>query len=259
MQLNKVYMADVNTFIDQVEDGSAKLIIADPPYNQHKCGWDSFESDEKYWQFMQSWLLKLYNKLADGGAVYLFNTAYNSAITVNLLKDSGLSFRNWITWYKKDGFSATRRKYVNMQETILFYTKGDKYTFNYDDIRVPYESAERIKHAAKKGILKNGRRWFPNPNGKLCGDVWAIPSQRHKEKDKGRVKPSRHPTIKPRQMIERMVLASSGPGDLVLDLFSGSGMTSVVAKELGRTFIGCEADSGYISMIAGEGIEVGKL
>ena len=60
-------------------------------------------------------------------------------------------------------------------------------------------------------------------------------------------------------MIERMVLASSGPGDLVLDLFSGSGMTSVVAKELGRTFIGCEADSGYISMIAGEGIEVGKL
>lgn len=259
MELNKIYNADVNEFLDQLENGSVNLIIADPPYNQHKCGWDSFESEQSYWQFMQSWLLKICDKLALGGGVYLFNTSYNSALIVNLLKDSDLSFRNWITWFKKDGFSATRKKYVNMQETILFYTKGDNYCFNFNDIRIPYESTERIAHAAKKGILKNGRRWFPNPGGKLCGDVWAIPSQRHKEKQNGKVKPSRHPTIKPQQMIERMVLASSNPGEVVLDLFSGSGMTSITAKKLGRRFIGCENNQEYLQKIAEEGIEIGRI
>jgi site-specific DNA-methyltransferase (adenine-specific) len=116
-----------------------------------------------------------------------------------------------------------------------------------------------MAHAAKKGILKNGKRWFPNENGKLCNDVWEITSQRHKEKVNGKVQTLAHPTIKPYEMIERIVKASSNENDLVLDLFSGSGMTSVVSRDLNRRFIGCERDSNYISYIESEGIKIGRL
>ena len=76
--------------------------------------------------------------------------------------------------------SCTKTRFANGQETILFFTKSKRYTFNANDIRVPYESTERMKHAAVKGILKNGKRWFPNPEGRLCGEVWHITSERHK-------------------------------------------------------------------------------
>lgn len=111
------------------------------------------------------------------------------------------------------------------------------YYFDPESIRVPYESTSRIEHAKKNGILKNG---------KLCPDVWEITSQRHKQKINGKTQKLHHPTIKPKEMIERMIKASSKKGDLVLDLFSGSGMTSLCARELGRNFIGCEASIEYV-------------
>ena len=168
-------------------------------------------------------------------------------------------FKNWITWYKKDGFSSTKKKYVNAQETILFYTRSNKHIFNCDDIRLPYSSTDRITHAIKKGILKNGKRWFPNQNGKLCNDVWEITSQRHKEKVNGRVKALTHPTVKPYEMIERIIKASSKENDLILDLFSGSGMTSMVSKNLNRNFIGCELNEEYISNLERLGFDIGRL
>jgi site-specific DNA-methyltransferase (adenine-specific) len=83
--------------------------------------------------------------------------------------------------------SGTKKKYVNAQEAILFFTKSDEYVFNVDDIRVPYDSTERIEHAKRKGIIKNGKRWYPNPKGKLCTDVWHFSSERHKNKVNGKV------------------------------------------------------------------------
>jgi site-specific DNA-methyltransferase (adenine-specific) len=136
--------------------------------------------------------------------------------------------------------SAVKTKYNNNQETILFYTMSKDYYFDYESIRIPYVSTERMLAASKKGILKNGKRWFPNPNGKLCPDVWEIVSERHKQKENGRVKKLNHPTPKPKEMINRMIIASSKPGDIILDLFSGSGTTSLCAKALNRNYIGCE-------------------
>ncbi len=98
----------------------------------------------------------------------------------------------------------------------------------------------------KNGILKNGKRWYPNPNGKLCPDVWEIVSERHKKKVNGKIQKPHHPTIKPREMIERMIKASSKKGDLVLDLFAGSGNVSMVARELNRNYIGCELNKEYL-------------
>jgi len=125
----------------------------------------------------------------------------------------------------------------------------DNYTFNYENIRIPYNSSKRIILAKEKGILKNGKRWYPNENGKLCTDVWEFSSQRHKNKINGRTQKQIHPTPKPEDMIERMILASSNENDLVLDLFSGTGTTSYVAKKNNRNFIGCEKDSKYINYI----------
>ena len=259
METNRVYHSDALEFIPKLDDNSIDLAIIDPPYNLNKGDWDKFENDEMYFDFTFKWLDMVIPKLKSSASLYLFNTAYNSAIILSYLKNKDLVFRNWITWYKKDGFSATKKKYVNTQETILFFTKSDSYTFNYNDIRMPYLSTDRMAHAAKKGILKNGKRWFPNENGKLCNDVWEITSQRHKEKVNGKVQTLTHPTIKPYEMIERIVKASSNESDLVLDLFSGSGMTSVVSRDLNRRFIGCERDSNYISYIESESIKIGRL
>jgi site-specific DNA-methyltransferase (adenine-specific) len=168
---------------------------------------------------------------------------------LNYLRNKNVNFQNWIVWYKKDGFGPTKKRYVNNQETILFYTISNDFTFNADEIRVPYSSSSRIKAASKKGILKNGKRWFPNENGKLCTDVWEITSDRHKKKINGKVVKSQHPTPKPEDMIERMVLASSKKNDLVLDLFSGTGTTAYIAKRNSRNFIGCEINDEYIRII----------
>jgi site-specific DNA-methyltransferase (adenine-specific) len=148
---------------------------------------------------------------------------------------------------------------VNAQETILFYTKGKNYVFNPDKIRIEYESKERIEHARKKGIIKNGKRWFPNPLGKLCPDVWEYSSYRHKNKVNGKVIKTKHPTPKPEDMIERMILASSDESTLVLDLFSGTGTTSVIAHRHNLQFIGCEYDEYFCSLIESRGIEIGRL
>lgn len=259
LTINKIYHADVFQFLKNLDDNSIDLAIIDPPYNLGKGQWDSFENEDEYLDFTFKWLDAVLPKLKESASLYLFNTAYNSAIILNYLRNKNIYFKNWITWYKKDGFSATKKKYVNAQETILFFAKSSNYIFNCDDIRQPYSSKERMAHASKKGILKNGKRWFPNESGKLCNDVWEITSQRHKEKVNGKVKALVHPTVKPYEMIERIVRASSNEGAIILDLFSGSGMTSKVAKMLNRNFIGCELNEEYIKYIESEGIEIGRL
>ena len=251
MKNNLIYLADIFDFLKALDDKSIDLVIADPPYNMRKAEWDTFKTEQSYFDFTFHWLDMLLPKCKPTASIYLFNNAYNSAIILEHLRKLDITFRNWITWYKKDGFSSTTKRFVNAQETILFYTISDNYTFNADIIRIPYESTKRMVHAAKKGILKNGKRWFPNENGKLCNDVWEITSQRHKEKVNGKIQKPLHPTIKPDEMIKRMILASSNEGDLVLDLFSGSGTTSRIAQQLGRQFIGCEKNEQYVIINGG--------
>jgi site-specific DNA-methyltransferase (adenine-specific) len=104
-------------------------------------------------------------------------------------------------------------------------------------------------HAEKKGILKNGKRWYPNKNGKLCSDVWLFSSDRHSRKQNGKTVKLGHPTPKPEKLIERIILASSNEGNTVLDLFSGSGTTSYVAKKLNRSFLAVENNIKYFKLI----------
>lgn len=247
---DSIDLMDVFDFLNEVKDKSVDLAIIDPPYNLSQGDWDTFKSHGEFMKFTTKYLDLVIKKLKDNGSLYIFNTAFNSAFILSYLVEAGLDYRNWIVWYKKDGFSACKKKYVNSQETILYFTKSKKdFVFNCDDVREPYLSSDRIAAAQSKGILKNGKRWFPNPNGKLCPDVWEFTSVRHTNKKNGKTVKQSHPTPKPEPMIERMIKASSNEGDLVLDLFSGTGTTAYIAKKLKRHFIGCENNNEYYQII----------
>lgn len=248
LEKNKIYTMDCFDFISKLDDESVDLLVVDPPYNMKKGEWDTFKSEKDFFDFTFSWLEKVIPKIKKNGSLYIFNTPYNSAFILNFLVQKKMNFQNWITWDKRDGMGGAKRKYSNGQETILYFTKGNKHTFNYNDIRVPYESSERIEHAMKKGILKNGKRWFPNPDGRLCGEVWHITSERHKNKVNGKVQKLGHATPKPLDMIERIIRASSNQGDLVVDFFVGTGTTAVAAKKLKRNFICADMDKEYTSI-----------
>ncbi len=246
---SKIYNLDVFEFLEtKVSDESVDLIVTDPPYNLKKADWDTFKSEKDFFDWTFTWIDKSLPKLKKNGSIYIFNTPYNSAFILQHLVSKGMIFQNWITWDKRDGLGSAKRKYGNGQETILFFTKNNKHTFNYNDIRVPYESSSRIAHAAKKGIIKNGKRWFPNPNGRLCGEVWHFSSQRHKEKVNGKVIKLPHLTPKPLDLIERIIKASSNEQDLVMDMFLGSGTTAIACQKLNRNFIGNELNKEFYEL-----------
>ena len=248
LEVNKIYHMNCFDFLDKVEDGSVNLAVIDPPYDMKKAEWDTFTSHEAFLEFSHRWIDKVIDKLDKNGSLYIFNTPYNCAFLLPYLVSKGMKYKNWITWDKRDGMGSAKRKYSTGQESILFFTKSDKHTFNSDAVRVPYESQSRMEHAKKKGILKNGKRWFPNPLGKLCGEVWHFTSQRHKTKVNGKVMKLGHITPKPHDMIERIIRASSNQNDLVLDCFMGSGTTAIVSKRLGRNYIGCDGSLEYVNL-----------
>jgi len=246
LEKNKIYNLNCFDFLKKIDNKTIDLAIIDPPYFLKKTDWDKFKSHKEFINFTFTWIDALIPKLKKNSSIYIFNTPYNCAFILHHLLERGLKFKNWLTWDKRDGFASASKKYVSRQETILFFTKGDRHTFNSNAVRLQYESIERIRHARKKGILKNNKRWFPNPKGRLCSDVWHISSERHKNKIKGKTPKLLHLTTKPLDMIERIIKASSKPGDLILDCFVGSGTTAIAAKKLGRDFICSDNNREYV-------------
>jgi site-specific DNA-methyltransferase (cytosine-N4-specific) len=241
--VNTLCHQDALSFLTKVPTGSIPLACIDPPYNMSKGEWDTWPTHGEFFSFTKDWLNEVFRVLSPGGGLFVFNTPKNCAHILQHAELHGMNFQNWITWDKRDGFAATKKKFVPAQESILYLTKpGAEPQFYADAVRVPYDSTERIAAAAKTGILKNGKRWFPNANGKLCTDVWHITSERHKNKVQGKTTKSAHPTQKPIELIERMILAASSPGDIILDCFMGTGTTALAALQNGRNFIGCESD-----------------
>lgn len=246
--VSKIYHLDVFDFLSkEVENESVDLAVVDPPYGIGKAEWDTFNTHDEFLDFTFGWIEALIPKLKESSSLYIFNTPFNSAYILQFLVESDLDFRNWIVWNKQDGLSAPKTKFVNGSEAILFFTKGNP-VFNFDVIREPYKSTDRMKHAAKKGILKNGKRWYPNPNGRLCSEIWDFSSARHTQKVNGKVVSPEHLTPKPIAMIERIIKASSNKGDLVLDCFLGSGTTAQASQKLNRNFIGCEKNEDYYKL-----------
>lgn len=246
--MNKVKKGDAIKLLKTIDDNSFDLIIADPPYNISIAKWDEFKTKEKYFEFMEEWTSIAFKKMKDNSSIFIYNNEYNSALMIPIMEKSGYKFQNWITWVKRDGMSYAKKRFVNSQEVILFFTKGNP-DFYFNNIRTPYISSDRMKHAEKKGILKKGKRWFPNPDGKLRTNVWEEKSHRQTNKLFGKTQKFPHPTMKPIEQIEVMIKSTTIENDYILDLFSGSGTTSLAAKKLKRNSLAIELEEEYIKII----------
>lgn len=247
MKTNHIYQGDCRDVLKQeVPNESIDLIFADPPYNlsgkglkwQNKgMGGDWFMVNEKwdtmteseYLKFTQQWLNECQRALKPQGSIFISCTYHNIGELVMTLKALGFMPRNIITWYKSNAMpSMTRRTFTHSCEYILFFSKGKKWIFNYSELK------KINPDKAKDGSQKQMR------------DLWTMPVCQGKERVRETTGRAAHPTQKPEQLLERIILASCNKGDIVLDPFLGSGTTAIVAKRLGRKWIGIEADAKYV-------------
>jgi DNA modification methylase len=236
--------------------GKIDLIYADPPFFTNRqyparIGQDedsrrpeAWQLDEGYtddWPNIESYLDMLYPRLvlmhrllSDHGSLYL-HLDWHANHYARLLMDEIFGperLLNEIIWVYH-GPSPIRSAFNRKHDTILVYTKSDNYTFNVDDVREPYHpnTVKTFKSSPKAGFGKK-----PNlKRGKVPEDWWYFPvvARLHNER-------TGYPTQKPQALLERILRASSNPGDLVADFFCGSGTTLVTASRLGRRFIGSD-------------------
>ncbi len=197
--------------------------------------------DDTYLQFMYERLLLLRDLLAEDGSIYL-HCDWRQSHHLRCLMDEVFgaeNLRNEIIWFYPRGGDG-ERQFNRKHDTILFYTKGDTWTFNYHDVLIPYtpKQLDRFDHEDEHGRFY----WNVNPRGERVKtylrkngigeyDVWNIAINAAQIRRVG------YPTMKPEALLERIIRASSNPGDIVLDGFAGSGTTAVVAQKLGRRWI----------------------
>lgn len=214
----------------KLPDKSVKLIVTDPPYNLNKDygnNQDKLEFDD-YLEFTRKWLLEAKRVLTDDGSIYVFmGMKYISYVYQILEKELGFTFNSWITWFYTQGIGKTKG-FSPRHDDILFFTKSPKkFTFNLDEIRIPQKYYRSVN----------------NMRGANPGNVWEFSHMHYCNRNR-----KQHPTQKPEGLFERMILASSNEGDLVLDPFVGSGTSLRVCQQTGRKGIGIDINPEYIAM-----------
>ena len=236
--MDKVINGDFFYEIEGIDDNSFNLIICDGPYNATNCSedWDNIKDIQKY----NEKLLSIFSrKLKPGGSLYLFGK--HDAIDF-IDYSIYLQLNNRIIWLIESRLRQSKKRYTNNYDVVYFFSKGEPKTFNLDDIRVPqltaYKSSVESVPSVKGG--KFGKTKY-NPIGKNPGDFWNdIKALTYKSEEL--IDQKLHTIQKPEKLIERMILASSNNGDLILDSFAGTGTVSAVAKKLNRNFIAIEND-----------------
>jgi len=201
-----------------------------------------------YLAMMAPRLRELYRVLKPGGSIYL-HCDPTASHYLKILMDAVLgpeSFQNEIIWHYRGG-GVSKLRWGRRHDVLLFYAKGDPRTFNVDAVREPYspESLERLKYKAKSF---RGERTYDsyeaNPLGKHPDDVWDMQPIMPSAKER-----MGYPTQKPERLLERILLASSNEGDLVLDPFCGCGTTIAVAHRLKRRWVGIDITHLAIGLI----------
>ena len=212
-----------------LETESIDLIVADPPYNLGKDYGNNHDLKgfEEYILFTREWLSEAKRDLKPEGSIYVFmGVRFISYLYDIMDRDLKLFFNSWIVWHYTQGMGKTKG-FSPRHDDILVFNKGKNFTFNLDDIRVP-----------QKFYRERNNMRGANP-----GDVWQFSHVHYSNPNR-----QNHPTQKPEGSIERIVLASSNKGDIVLDPFSGSGTTLRVCQQLGRKAIGFELNPEYVAM-----------
>lgn len=238
--INKTVIGDMQMVCSLLPEKSVDLIIADPPYNLTKSfNGTTFEKMDAadYESYTRRWLGAVKPLMRDGGSIYVCCDWESSLIIGNVLGEF-FSVRNRITWQREKGRGA-KANWKNGMEDIWFATLGNGYTFNLDAVKIrkrvlaPY----RINGAPKDWKETEDGNFRDTCPSNFWDDItvpfWSMPEN------------TAHPTQKPEKLIAKIMLASSLPGDVVLDPFLGSGTTSVVANKLNRRYIGIEVEEQY--------------
>ncbi len=230
----------------QLPDRSVKLVVTSPPYNigkeyEKRKDLDSYLVDQEATIKEAVRILtddgsicwQVGNHIAKDGEVFPLD-----ALIYAIGKKLGLKLRNRIIWRFGHGLHCTKR-FSGRHETIVWFTKGDDYTFNLDPVRVPqkYPGKKNFKKNEKYGTLSG------NPLGKNPEDVWDIPNVKNNHPEK-----TEHPCQFPIELIERLVLSMTNPGDIVLDPYLGVGSTICAAVIHNRKGYGADIMKDYLDI-----------
>lgn len=239
--LDRIIHQDLFELLDGLPSGFVDLLFIDPPYNLTKSfGETAFRerSSSAYQTWLESWLPKLLRVLKPTASVYICGD-WRSAAAIHSVAEQHLIVRNCITWEREKGRGA-KANWKNCSEQIWFCTASERYTFNLDAVKLkrrviaPYTDASGSPKDWQKTATGNYRLTHPS---NLWTDItipfWSMPEN------------TDHPTQKPEKLLAKIILASSNPGDIVLDPFLGSGTTAVVAKKTARHYVGIESDLTY--------------
>jgi DNA modification methylase len=234
--------SDAQLLMRDLPDDAFDLIVCDGPYAVTTHEWDNV-ADIQHFNLE---LLKSFSRLLKpGGAAYLFG----KPDCVDFIDYRPfLTLQSKLVWYQPSRLAQGRISYTNNYDVICYFTKGKAKTFNLDAIRVPQlvELEHRLRCESVPSVRngKYGKTVF-HPDGKNPGDVWGdIKQLTYKSKEL--VSRELLNTVqKPEKLIERLIKASSNPGDLVFDPFCGSGTVPVVCQRLNRRFLACEINPDY--------------
>ena len=241
LPLNSILSGDCTEVLAQLPEHSVDLVFADPPYNLQLSqelwrpnrthvgavddAWDKFTSFEEYDRFTRIWLSACKRLLKDSGTLWVIGTYHNIFRIGSIMQDLGFWILNDVIFIKTNPMPNFRGvRFTNAHETLIWAQKekGAHYTFNYQSMK------------------------SLNDDLQMRSD-WLLPICTGRERIKTNGVKA-HSTQKPEALLYRVLLASTNPGDVVLDPFFGSGTTGAVAKKLGRHFIGIERDEGYIKI-----------
>lgn len=239
----KIWVGDSLIWLESIESEAVDLVFADPPYNIKKAEWDTFESQEAYVEWSLRWIKQAARILKPKGSLYVCGF---SEILADIKLPSQRYFEGcrWLIWHYKNKANMGN-DWGRSHESILHFRKSRDFTFNTDDVRIPYgnHTTKYPEHPqAETSQYGNGKKqiWQPHPGGAKPRDVIEVPVLNN-----GMGEKTPHPTQKPEELLRKIILASSNPGDLVLDPFLGSGTTVVAAEQLQRKWLGCDISLEY--------------
>jgi len=225
----EIIMGDTVEELRKLGASSVDLIVADPPYNLGKDYGNNQDNKgfEEYLSFSKKWSTEAHRILKPTGTLYVFmGFRFISYLYDIIDRELGMFFNSWIVWHYTQGMGR-KKGFSPRHDDILMFTKSKRYKFNLDGVRVPQ------KYYRDRNNMRGA-----NP-----GDVWIFSHVHYCNENR-----QKHPTQKPEGLIERMVLASTDKGDLVVDPFCGSGTTLRVCQQLERDAIGIEINPEYVSM-----------
>jgi site-specific DNA-methyltransferase (adenine-specific) len=241
----KLFLGDSIEWLKSLANDSVDLVFADPPYNIKKTEWDTFESQEAYIEWSIRWIKEAARVLKNTGSLYICGF---SEILADLKHPASRYFHSsrWLIWSYRNKANLGK-DWGRSHESILHFRKSSAFTLRVDAIRIPYGN-HTLKYPVHPQAVTsqygNGKRqtelWTPNPLGAKPKDVIEIPTTCNGMEEK-----TPHPTQKPEELLRKLVLAASDDGQMVIDPFSGSGTTLVVAEQLGRKWMGCDIDAEY--------------